>query len=322
MVLTVTINPLLERRYAYQKVALHHQNRNGVVTLQAGGKGINVSRQLNELNVQNIALTFLGGANGKAFRNALNNEAISFSFISTKSETRDCAVIINSSEPSVSSYFGKDPEISADEVDAFILKLEKMIVNSAIVVFSGSSPCKQANSIFPTGIEIANKHGKISVCDTYGNHLQNCIDASPTVIHNNLNETKSSLRFNIKTEKEKLKYLDFLYSKGIKQAFLTDGENSFYSYNFDFHYKVAVPKIATVDPTGSGDAFTSGIVYGWHHQVTFFEQLIFATSLGSANAGMLDVCKVSKATADQFTGKIKPEAVGKKMKVINDKPEK
>ena len=39
------------------------------------------------------------------------------------------------------------------------------------------------------------------------------------------------------------------------------------------------------------------------------------------DAGMFDVCKVSKAAADQFTGKIKPEAVGKKMKVINDKPE-
>ena len=321
MVLTVTINPLLERRYEYKNVLAHHQNRNGVVTLQAGGKGINVSRQLNELNVQNIALTFLGGANGKAFREGLNKEGISFSFISTKSETRDCAVIINSSDPSVNSYFGKNPEVSNEEVDAFLLKLEKMIVNSAIVVFSGSSPCKQADSIFPAGIKLANKHGKISVCDTYGNHLQNCIDASPTVIHNNLEETESSLRISLKTEKEKLKYLDFLYSKGVKQAFLTDGDNSFYSSNFDFHYKVAVPKIAAVDPTGSGDAFTSGIVYGWQRQVTFMEQLIFATSLGTANAGVFDVCKVPKTAADQFTGKIKPEAVGKKMKVINDKPE-
>jgi len=290
------------------------------MTLQAGGKGINVSRQLNELNVQNIALTFLGGADGKAFRNAINKEEISFSFISTKSETRDCAVIINSSEPSVSSFFGEDPEISIDEVDAFLLKLEKMITNSAIIVFSGSSPCKQADSIFPAGIELANKHGKISVCDTYGNHLQNCINASPTVIHNNIKETESSLKISLKTEKEKLKYLDFLYSKGAKQVFLTNGENSFYSSNFDFHYKVTVPKIAVIDPTGSGDAFTSGIVYGWHHQLTFTDQLVFATSLGTANAGVFDVCKVPKAQADSFTGKIKPEAVGKKMKVINDKP--
>ncbi len=321
MVLTVTINPLLERRYEYQKVSLHHQNRNGVVTLQAGGKGINVSKQLNELNVQNIALTFLGGANGKAFRNSLNKEEINFSFISTKIKTRDCAVIIDSSEPSVSYFFGEDPEISKDEADAFLLKLEKMITNSAIVVFSGSSPCKKADLIFPAGIELANKLGKISICDTYGNHLNNCIDASPTVIHNNVQETESSLKISLKTEKEKLQYLDFLYSKGVKQAFLTDGENSFYSSNFDFHYKVAVPKIEVIDPTGSGDAFTSGIVYGWHHQVTFLEQLIFATSLGTSNSGMFDVGRVPKTFADQFTGKITPEAVGKKMKVINDKPE-
>jgi fructose-1-phosphate kinase PfkB-like protein len=271
--------------------------------------------------VQNIALTFLGGANGKSFRNSLNKEEISFSFISTKSKTRDCAVIINSSEPSVSAFFGEDPKISTDEVDAFLLKLEKMITNSAIVIFSGSSPCKQADSIFPAGIELANRHGKISVCDTYGDHLKNCIDASPTVIHNNVQETESSLKISLKTEKEKLEYLDFLYSKGVKQTFLTDGENQFYSSNFDFHYKVTVPKIAVIDPTGSGDAFTSGIVYGWHHQLTFTDQLIFATSLGTANAGVFDVCKVPKAAADSFTGKIKPEAVGKKMKVINDKPE-
>lgn len=321
MVLTVTINPLLERRYEYKNVLAHHQNRNGVVALQAGGKGINVSRQLNELNVQNIALTFLGGANGKAFRSAINKEEISFSFISTKSETRDCAVIIISSEPSVSSFFGENPEISVDEVDGFLLKLEKMITNSSIVVFSGSSPCKQADSIFPTGIKLANKLGKISVCDTYGDHLQNCIDAYPTIVHNNINETESSLKISLKTKKEKLKYLDFLYSKGVKQAFLTDGDNPFYSSNFDFHYKVAVPKIATVDPTGSGDAFTSGIVYGWQRQVTFMEQLIFATSLGTTNSGVFDVCKVPKTAADQFTRKIKPEPVGKKMKVINDKPE-
>ncbi len=321
MVLTVTINPLLERRYEYQKVSLHHQSRNGIVKLQAGGKGINVSRQLNELNVQNIALTFLGGANGKFFRNSLKNEEINFSFISTKSKTRDCAVIINSSEPSVSSFFCEDPEISKDEADAFLVKLEKMIANSAIVVFSGSSPCKQTDSIFPAGIELTNKHGKISVCDTYGDHLKNCIDASPTVIHNNVQETESSLKISLKTEKEKLEYLDFLYSKGVKQTFLTDGENQFYSSNFDFHYKVAVPKITAIDPTGSGDAFTSGIVYGWHHQVTFIDQLILATSLGTANAGMFDVCRVPKTSADEFTGKIKPEAVGKKMKVINDKPE-
>ena len=49
MILTVTINPLLEQRLTYKKVSFKIQNRNGKLKLAAGGKGINVSRQLNKL---------------------------------------------------------------------------------------------------------------------------------------------------------------------------------------------------------------------------------------------------------------------------------
>ncbi len=321
MVLTVTINPLLERRNHYQYVSFKQQNRNGVLKLQAGGKGINVSRQLNKLNVQNVAFTFIGGVTGKDFRNSLSKESINFSAVTTKSETRGCAVVIDESKPSVYYFFVKNSEITKNEVDEFLIKLEKTILNSSIIVFSGSSPCKNADSIFPEGIKLANKHGKISVCDTYGDHLQNCINASPTIIHNNIKETELSLYLKLKTVKEKLKYLDFLYSNGIKQAFLTDGEKSFYCSNFDFHYKISVPKIAVIDPTGSGDAFTSGIVYGWHHQLTFAEQVNFATSLGIANAIDLNVCNVFAQEADKYKNKIKIDAIGKKVKLINDTPD-
>ena len=78
MVLTITINPLLERRYYYSQIELSSVNRNGIIALKAGGKGINVSRQLNRLGVANIALVFTGGANGKLFRDALRKEGINF----------------------------------------------------------------------------------------------------------------------------------------------------------------------------------------------------------------------------------------------------
>jgi fructose-1-phosphate kinase PfkB-like protein len=71
MILTVTINPLLERRYSYQSLDLSSVNRNGKLIIKAGGKGINVNRQLNKLGVKNIALLFTGGANGKLLREIL-----------------------------------------------------------------------------------------------------------------------------------------------------------------------------------------------------------------------------------------------------------
>ena len=71
MILTVTINPLLEQRFTFNKVSPKCQNRNGKLQLAAGGKGINVSRQLNILNVHNIALTFVGGTYGSFSENRL-----------------------------------------------------------------------------------------------------------------------------------------------------------------------------------------------------------------------------------------------------------
>ena len=171
MILTVTINPLLEQRFTFNKVSPLIQNRSGKLRLAAGGKGINVSRQLNILNVQNISLTFAGGSYGKLFRDSIKNDGLDFSLIKTNTETRICSVIISSNDKSISYYFGENQTITKDETDKFIDKMQKMIQNCAIVIFSGSSPCSETDKIFPAGIEMANKYDKISICDTYGRHL-------------------------------------------------------------------------------------------------------------------------------------------------------
>jgi len=320
MILTVTLNPLLERRYYYSSLNLSSVNRNGKLILKAGGKGININRQLNKFAIQNIALLFTGGNNGKLIRESLHKEKIIFSDVNTKNETRDAAIIIDLSDKKVYSFFRSDSEISSSEVDTFILKMEKMISTCELVVFSGSSPCKETDAIYPVGIRMANKMDKISVCDTYGDHLEKCLDASPTIIHNNVDEIQSSLNSNMNNEKDHLSFLNTLYSKGIKQAFITDAEKPFYASNFDFHYKITLPKIDTVDSTGSGDAFTAGIIYGLHNKLNFEQQLRFASALGVCNAQSFEVCDVEVDNAQSFIEQIKISSVGKKIKEINDLP--
>jgi len=321
MILTVTLNPLLERRYYYSNINLKSVNRNGKLILKAGGKGINVSRQLNKFGIKNISMLFTGGTNGKAMREALRNEKISFSEIITKNENRDAAIIIDKSAEKIYSFFGTDSIISSNEANEFILKMEKAIAACEIVVFSGSSPCKEAEPIFVEGINIANKLDKISVCDTYGRHLQDCYDSSPTIIHNNVDEVKASIDLKLESEADHLKFLNMLYKKGVKQAFITNGRNSFYASNFDFHYKVTPPEIRSVDSTGSGDALVAGIAYGWHNKLTFEKQLRFATAIGALNAKSFEVCDVEIAEANSLSETIKIEAVGKRLKEIDDSPE-
>uniref|UniRef100_A0A7C4M0S2 1-phosphofructokinase n=1 Tax=candidate division CPR3 bacterium TaxID=2268181 RepID=A0A7C4M0S2_UNCC3 len=261
MILTVTINPLLERRLFFKNVSLGKTQRAIKEIFYAGGKGINVSRQLNYLGLQNQAFTFLGGNNGKILRHCLQKDKIDFTVISTKSETRIADLIIEEEKKRVTSFLGINPKITNDEVNEFKTKLNKMIQNCSIVVFSGSSPCEETDDIFSYGINLANEHDKISILDTYGNHLQKSLSAQPTVVHNNITELENTLNIDLSTEENKINYLLDLNKKGIKWIFLTDNEKPIYASKSGFIYKVEFPQIDVYDSTGSGDAFTAGVAF-------------------------------------------------------------
>ncbi|MFC2085449.1 PfkB family carbohydrate kinase, partial [Bacteroidota bacterium] len=160
MVLTVTINPLLERRITLNEITLSEVNRGLKKVYKAGGKGINVSRQLNNLKIKNHALIFLGGNSGKILRQILINEKINFSVVTTKNETRSATLIIENNTKNITSFFEPDVELKMNEIDDLKNKLEKMIQNCSIVVFSGSSPSELSDNIFPYGITLANKFDK------------------------------------------------------------------------------------------------------------------------------------------------------------------
>lgn len=320
MIVTVTLNPLLERRYSFSSFNYPGINRDGKAVLSAGGKGINVSRQLNYLNAANLAFTFLGGTNGRTYRDILKNEDINFTFIKSESETRDGVVIIDEEHGQVTNLFGADPDITVKEVEEFKAKLEKIIQNCEMVVFSGSSPCRNTDSIIPFGIEAANRYDKISVCDTYGKHLDECIKAGPTIIHNNLDELQKSLNAELKSEENILTFLDKMYAAGIKQAYITDAEKVFYASNFDFHFKVKPPVVKAVDSTGSGDSFMAGIIYSWHNDLTFADGLKLATSLGAANASRYEVSNIILKDTDELIRNIDISVIGKKMKTLDVSP--
>jgi 1-phosphofructokinase family hexose kinase len=321
MILTVTLNPLLERRIAFNTIKNGAVNRNGKIEVKSGGKGINVSRQLNNLGIDNLALSFSGGTSGREFKDVLHREEIKSVLIHTEAKTREALILIDESGRSVTSCFGMNSIITQKEADEFKVKLEKMIPNYEMVILSGSSPCSETDSIFPGAIECANKHDKIVICDTYGDHLINCFDATPTIIHNNIDEIEKSLNIKLQSEDEKNKFLSSLYSKNIKQIYLTDGANPFSAANFDYHFKIIPSVVKTIDSTGSGDAFTAGIAYGWHNDLVFEDALKTAVALGAANASVFDVCNVKILGFEELKTSVIITPIGKKMKVIDVKPQ-
>ncbi len=320
MILTVTLNPLLERRLFFPAFERGKVNRSSREIFYAGGKGINVSRQLNLLGVKNSALTFIGGNNGKAFRKVLDAEGTQAVFVNMKSEMRWAALTIEEEEQKVTSFFSPNHEISEREASEFAARLERMIPNCSIVVFAGSSPHPNADDLIAYGVKIANDNDKISLVDTYGEALKLALKNSPTVLHNNLTELKNTLGLSLANEKEKREFLSQLYSNGVKMAYLTDGSKTAYASKFDFHYKLKPPKIKEIDATGSGDAFIAGVSAGLENGITFNEFSRKALALGAANAASFETCKVTNDELSALLEQTEIVEVGKKMKLIDDSP--
>jgi 1-phosphofructokinase family hexose kinase len=320
MILTVTLNPLLEKRFVLDSVNLGKVNRAASEYFYAGGKGINVSRQLNKLGIQNQALLFAGGNNGKILRRLLGNESIDFSIVNTKEDTRLASILIEKPQNRMTSILGNNTALQKSEVDEFKSRMAKMIPNSSIVIFSGSSPGKLTDDVFPLGIKLANEQDKIVILDTYGEHLAACIEQSPMVIHNNVDEINSSLGINLRSPEDKLEFMKQMNKKGIKLTFLTNGNKSTLASKFEFHYLINNPEVEEADSTGSGDAFTAGIAYGLEKSLVFNEFTSIASALGAANAKSFDACNVSYDEMSSLLNSVEIKPIGKKMKIIDDSP--
>jgi len=76
MIYTVTLNPSIDYIVRLDKVLIGSVNRMDSDDKFAGGKGINVSRVLKRLGIENTATGFIGGFTGKFITDTLEEEGI------------------------------------------------------------------------------------------------------------------------------------------------------------------------------------------------------------------------------------------------------
>ena len=82
MIVTVTMNPAIDKTVDIEALERGGLNRIQKVEYDAGGKGINVSKTIRELGGKSIAAGFLGGNAGRTIEAVLQEKGIQSDFIS------------------------------------------------------------------------------------------------------------------------------------------------------------------------------------------------------------------------------------------------
>ena len=161
MIYTVTLNPSIDFIVRIDKVEIGEVNRMESDDKFAGGKGINVSRILQRLGVDNTATGFIGGFTGRFVTDSLDAEGIKTKFVAVDQDTRinvkikaDQETEINGAGPVINEYQLAELEAVLSSVSA-----------DDVVVFAGSAPSNLGNKVYNKLIPLVRETGAQVVCD-------------------------------------------------------------------------------------------------------------------------------------------------------------
>lgn len=293
MVTTITLNPMLDKTVRVDRLVRGAIHRSPEMKMVAGGKGINVSRQLNLLGVETMATGFLGGEIGAIILRLLKSETIEHDFVATAVMTREGVTMLES-DGVWTAVFEPALAVDAESVHKLSRKIEFLATKSTWLVCAGSSPGNEADDVFYEAIISAHRHGISSVLDSYGYAFELGLKAQPTMVKPTKHEFETTFGQSLQTDTDYVQAIKFLLKCGARYCVISDGANPFYAGIGEHYWKVVPPPVKTVNATGSGDTMVAGILYGFHQGWKFERCLAFGAAAGAANASTWEVASSSR----------------------------
>ncbi|MGG5315150.1 tagatose-6-phosphate kinase [Enterococcus sp. AZ072] len=258
MIVTITMNPSIDISYPLESFQLNTVNRLSNTRKTAGGKGLNVTRVLKQLNHEVIASGLLGGYVGEGIKTELNAASISHQFAEISGNTRNCIAILH--EGKQTEILESGPIIQAEEVQSFLTQLDDMIPTAEVLTISGSLPQGVPEDFYVEVIKRCKDFEKPVVLDCSGKALQQVLSSpyKPYLIKPNQEELSELLGISLEdTASIKDALMNDLFT-GIQWVVISLGAQGAVAKHQDTFYRVTIPKIDVENPVGSGDATVAG----------------------------------------------------------------
>ena len=282
MIYTVTLNPSIDYIIETDKFKIGEVNRANKEELYPGGKGINVSLMLNELQVENTALGFLGGFIGEYIENTLASNGVNTEFIKLeKGFSRINLKIKNEVETEIN---GKGPHISEDKLQLLYKKIEKL-KDEDILVLCGSIPKSLSNTLYQDIISMVAKKNVKVIVDATSNLLLNTLKYNPFLIKPNIHELEEIFDTKIDCIDSTIFYATKLKDMGAENVLISMGKDG--ALLIDSKGKIYLsnaPYGDVVNTVGSGDSMVAGFISGYLKTKDYKEALKLGASCGSATA--------------------------------------
>lgn len=282
MIYTVTLNPSIDYIVRMNDLKLGITNRSESEEYYFGGKGINVSCVLAELDIDSTALGFTAGFTGEAIEKGIKNDRITTDFIRLDSGLSRINIKIKSGEET--EINGQGPDISAEKLEALMNKLDH-IQDGDTLVIAGSIPKTMPDDTYERMLEkLKDKNVRI-VVDATKKLLVNSLKYKPFLIKPNRQELSEIFNVEVETEEDTIKYAKELQKLGAKNVLISlGGEGAMLIDEFGEEHKAGVLKQKVINTVGSGDSMVAGFVAGYEKEKSYPYALKLGSVCGNATA--------------------------------------
>ena len=278
MIYTVTLNPSIDFIVRLDSLALGSVNRMTSDDKFAGGKGINVSRILKRLDIENTATGFIGGFTGRFVKDGLVDEGIATKFVEVSEDTRINVKVKAGEETEIN---GAGPHISTEKLE----ELEAILAGLSsedTVVFAGSAPSSLGNQVYNTLIPIAKKAGAEVVCDFEGQTLLDALNYQPLLVKPNNHELADIFGVELNGLADIEKYAREILAKGAKNVIISMAGDGALFVTPEAAYFAKPIKGTVKNSVGAGDSMVAGFTGEYVKSGDPIEALKWGVACGTA----------------------------------------
>ena len=282
MIYTVTLNPSIDYIVRLDKLTSGITNRTTSEEYYYGGKGINVSLVLAELDLDSTAYGFVAGFTGKAIENGIRNDHIITDFIKLKEGISRINIKIKAGEETEINCQG--PHIDEQELERLLQKIDRIQPGDTLIL-AGSIPNTMPDDTYEIMMQrIGDKDVRI-VVDATKQLLVNSLKYHPFLIKPNRQELSEIFNVEVKTEEDIEHYAKELQKLGARNVLISlGGEGAMLIDENGGKHKAGGLKEKVINTVGSGDSMVAGFVAGYVKTGDYGYALKLGSVCGNATA--------------------------------------
>ncbi|WP_234124733.1 1-phosphofructokinase [Clostridium hydrogenum] len=286
MVITVTLNPAMDKTLTIDNFTLGKVNRVTKIRYDIGGKGINVSKVLRNFGIDSNCTGFLGGILKDTFEKELQSNNIKNDFIEVSQNTRTNTKIVDNQNKIYTDVNEAGPIITEFELNSLIEKFKSICSEKDIVVLSGGVSPNVPKNIYGTLTKIAKEKGAFVILDAEGELLREGIKEKPDIIKPNDHEFENLLSKRFDSENDMIYEAKKLIDYGLDKVLISLGEKgAIFVTNGEVIYGKGL-KVPVKSTVGAGDSMVAALIYSMINGYNNEETLKFAIATGGVTVSL------------------------------------